>query len=144
MGRLRKWVNDDREFLRTPATAGRRSRGLEIKWEPERPACSRPVADWQRPMSFSRLAPDGRTSGRNTFEPPVRLPEHQRRQRNIRFAASVVVLVVAGAAVLASLSSYNKWIETRPWAYLVRLSTGQTYPLAQELAFLSWSAPRQI
>jgi hypothetical protein len=139
MGRLRKWVNDDREFLRTLRRL-EENRGLEVKWGPR---------DLLLPTG-RRLARPMASQGRARWSDLVQ--EYIRASlcacRSISAASSYVLPPVwscslaPGAAVLASVSSYNKWIETRPWAYLVRLSTSQTYPLAQELALTG--APRQI
>jgi TIR domain/FHA domain len=141
-GRLRKWVDDDREFLRTLQRLEEESEFWKSHGKPADLLlpCGRRVeeADEHLRIRANMMGPRVQEyirASRRVCE------EHQRRGRRIRYAAGLAAIVAASGVVLAAMISYNNWVETRPWAYLVRLSTGQTYPLKQELALIGRHVP---
>jgi len=61
--------------------------------------------------------------------------QQQRSERQARYATVAVIFgVVLITALMFLRQNYLYWEETRPWARLVRLSTGQGYPLAHDTA----------
>jgi hypothetical protein len=62
-----------------------------------------------------------------------KLAKQQRRTTRYALAAAVVLALFA-LGLLGN--SYRDWVETRPWARLVSLSTGKTYDLTQDAAYV--------
>jgi Novel STAND NTPase 1/TIR domain/FHA domain len=135
-GRLRGWVDESREVLRT-------SRRLEQEAE-----------DWKESGSaVDLLLPEGRrlteaedAIKRNpqAFGPQVRefveaSQRYQRvsnkRQRQKR-RRSYVIGGAAMAVLVTALSYYNYWTETRAWAHAVHVSSGKIHPLSQDNALV--------
>ena len=140
-GRLRRWVDESRELLRT-------SRRLEQEAE-----------DWKSNGSpTDLLLPAGRrladaeeamTRNPQAFGPQVQelieaSQQHQQRiskqlQRQKKVRSYIIGLATIGLSLLAlvtGLNYYNTWTKTRPWAHVVNVSTGKTHLLSADNALV--------
>jgi KaiC/GvpD/RAD55 family RecA-like ATPase len=136
-GRLRGWVDENRELLRT-------SRRLEQEAE-----------DWKESGSaVDLLLPAGRRlteaedaikRNAQAFGPQVRefieasqqyqqrVARQRQRQKRRSYIIGAAALAVLGAP---ALSYYNRWTETRTWAHAVHVSSGKIHPLSENSALV--------
>jgi TIR domain len=140
-GRLRQWVDESRELLRI-------SRRLEQEAEEWR--CNGSPSDLLLPAG-RRLGEAEEAVKRNpqAFGPQVRefidasqqyqQRVFQQRQREKQRRTLLIGSVAIGLALVVfetGRSYYNHWVETRPWARVVNLSTGKIHDLMEDTALV--------
>jgi len=128
---LKKWIEEGRADLRLQRRAAEAAEEWETQRRPEGLLWRSPQLDLLREFHKHKAADMPRLQI-SFLEASERL---QRHQRHWRYATLTTLfgLVLIIAVVFGRLD-YKNWIENRPWAYLVSLSTGQKYELRHETA----------
>jgi hypothetical protein len=129
---LKKWIDDGRTDLRFQ----RRVEEAAKEWEAT--SDQKEGLLWRSPQ-LDLLRDFHKRRGADM--PPLQIAfyeaseRYQKIQKLIRYgtlAATFIAVLIAAFVFLRQ--DYNNWVEGRPWARLVSLSTGQGYPLARVTA----------
>lgn len=126
---LRSWIDEGRADLRFQ----RRVQEAAEDWQAQR---TRPEGLLWRSPQLDLLRDFYKRSAADM--PPLQIAffqeseRYQRRQRLFRYATlATIFLAVLSAALVFLWQNYANWVDARPWARLVSLSTGRSYPLTQ-------------
>lgn len=106
-------------------------RQAELRQQQELAKTTRQLAEEQRARAemAEQLAAQEAAKAEGSAEQARR----QRRKSQIAIAGAIASLLFGGVALWLS---YAGWVEARPWARLVGLSTGRTFNLDQDVAFV--------
>jgi hypothetical protein len=130
---LKKWVDEGRSDLRFQRRVAEAADDWQAQSKPNGLLWRSPQLDLLRNF-YRRNAADMPRLQIAFYQASER---YQKLQRLYRYGTLVIILLaILSATLLAFALSilYFNWEQTRPWARLVRLSTGHSYPLRQSLA----------
>ena len=128
---LRKWIEDSRDNLRFQRRVAEAVTEWEAQGRPNGLLWRSPVLDTLR--AFHRSSAADMTGPQIEF---LELSERQQRsEQRRRYAAPIAVFtaVLVGAVYLL-WQNYKNWEEERPWARLVSVASGHSYPLTHNTA----------